>query len=95
MYKTMCHPYVHTGHPGSHRYSPGSHSFRPSLVICTPQQSPLDQGMLTLFLSIVPPPFPHTQAPIPSASGALACGEQLEEKAGLLGWDTKCKEALL
>lgn len=31
MYKTMCHPYVHTGPPGSHRYSPGSYSL-PSIL---------------------------------------------------------------
>lgn len=89
MYKTMCHCLA----PTDTHLVPTL--FRPSLVICTPQQSPLDQGMLTLFLSIVPPPFPHTQAPVPSASGAFARGEQLAEKAGLLGWDTKCREVLL
>lgn len=87
MYERTCCPHGHTGASGSHRSSPASHSFHPSLVIRAPQQSPADQAVLTLFLSTVPAPFPHTQAPVPSVSRRICTwgATRRESRAAGLG----------
>lgn len=43
----------HPGPSGSHRHSSGSLPIHPYLGICIPQQSPLDQAVLTWLLSTI------------------------------------------
>lgn len=88
----MCFPCVHTGPSGCHRYSPGSHSFRLSLVLCTPQQSRVDQAVLTLFSSTILLPFPSTLAPIPSVSRCICAWGVTRRESRAAGLGHKVQE---